>query len=639
MFSSLRLEEMFQIICNQPYTTIHELSKQFQVTDRTIRTDISNLNMELQKYNCDIQLKRKYGYFIHIGDEEAFQSLLSQSNNHRNEIELNSLNDRVHYILKQLLYSADYINLDDLADSVYVSRNTLQNYIKTIKEILEKYNLMYVTKQNKGVKVFGNEKDKRECLINNILSKETPSYIISFSKKEQQLFTGIDLHLLNSIITRNLKYYKINSSDYDRKNLVIHFALMLSRVKTENYIPYDTTFPIPEKVQEMINKMCKDVEEEFNVQITNGEKQYIYLHIATNTALQIGTINPIVLEKQIKDLLETIYQEYNFDLRNDDILQKDLFNHFSSIFTSRTVSFHKRNPLLNTIKTNFPLAFEITLTTTSKIFPEKLNEDEIGYVSLHIGAAIERCFSGQYNHKQVLLMCGSGIATTRMLEARLNAFFHNKITIKDKISYAEFQNYKQDDFKNIDFVISTIPIQSEIVPIEVVDFALNNSDIEKISRLLSKINKNLDKMYKFFDKNLFIHRKRANSKEEIIQLLCHLLENQNIVNSDYYESVKQREELAKTNMNNLFAIPHPMKPCCKQTKVAVAILDEPIEWNHDKETVQIIFMLSLRADEQRDIEHLYDLFIEIVNDTKLQHQIIKSSNFEEFIKIISKAIE
>ena len=41
----------------------------------------------------------------------------------------------------------------------------------------------------------------------------------------------------------------------------------------------------------MINKMCKDVEAEFDVQITNGEKQYIYLHIATNTALHIGTIN------------------------------------------------------------------------------------------------------------------------------------------------------------------------------------------------------------------------------------------------------------------------------------------------------------------------------------------------------------
>lgn len=639
MFSSLRLQEIFETICSQPYTTTAALAKHFNVTERTIRTDITLLNIELQKYKCEIQLKRKYGYHLDIHDEKAFQSLLEQCNGMNKTIALNSMNDRIHYILKQLLYSEDYISLDDLADSVYVSRNTLQNYIKTIKEILEKHNLMYVSKTNQGIKVFGNEKDKRECIINNVLSKETPSYIVSFSKKEQQLFNNIDLELLNRIITRDLEKFKVKSSDFDRKNLVIHFALMLSRVKSENYIPYDTNFPIPEEVSEMLDSMCKHVEDKFDVQITNGEKQYVYLHIATNTTLQIGNINPIVLNKQIKDLLENIYHEYNFDLRNDEILKKDLFNHFSSIFASRKIPLHKKNPLLNTIKSNFPLAFEITLTSTANIFPEKLNEDEIGYVSLHIGAAIERCFSGQYNQKKVLLVCGSGIATTRMLEARLNAIFNNKIIIVDKISYAEFQNYTKEDFQGIDFVISTIPIQSDIIPIQVVDFALHNLDIEKISRLLSSMNKKLDRMHKFFDKNLFIHKKKVSSKEEVIKLLCNLLESQEIVDSDYYESVILRESLAKTNMNEIFAIPHPMKPCCSQTKVAVAILDEGVIWNDDNETVKIIFMLSIQSGEQSDIEHLYDLFIEIVNDTKLQQNILESKNYEQFIHTISKIIE
>ena len=52
--------------------------------------------------------------------------------------------------------------------------------------------------------------------------------------------------------------------------------------------------------------------------------------------------------------------------------------------------------------------------------------------------------------------------------------------------------------------------------------------------------------------------------------------------------------------------------------MCVAILDEPIEWNNNHESVQIIFMISIKAGEQQDIEHLYDLFIEIVNNKKLQ---------------------
>lgn len=169
MFSSLRLQEIFEIICSQPYTTTAALAKHFHVTERTIRTDITSLNIELQKYKCEIQLKRKQGYHLNILDEKAYNSLLEQCNGMNKTIDLNSMNDRIHYILKQLLYSDDYISLDDLANSVYVSRNTLQNYIKTIKEILEKYNLIYVSKTNQGIKVFGNEKDKRECIINNVL--------------------------------------------------------------------------------------------------------------------------------------------------------------------------------------------------------------------------------------------------------------------------------------------------------------------------------------------------------------------------------------------------------------------------------------------------------------------------------------
>ncbi|MFQ7174513.1 MAG: PRD domain-containing protein [Thomasclavelia ramosa] len=76
-------------------------------------------------------------------------------------------------------------------------------------------------------------------------------------------------------------------------------------------------------------------------------------------------------------------------------MSHDLFLHFKSILNTKSFALNKRNPLLNTIKTNFPLAFDITLTCTAKIFnkpPYILTEDEVGYVSLHIGAAIERCF-------------------------------------------------------------------------------------------------------------------------------------------------------------------------------------------------------------------------------------------------------
>lgn len=437
---------------------------------------------------------------------------------------------------------------------------------------------------------------------------------------------------IQTLVNQLLNKHDIHASDYDRKNLVMHCALMISRVKTENYIPFDVQFPIQDDICELIEQLCIQLENKFDIQITSGEKQYIYLHIASNTHMNIYSVNTVKLQNQITKLLEVIYEEYNFDLRPDAILKKDLFNHFSSILSSKNIYMNKKNPLLNTIKTNFPLPFEITLTSTAKVFSEALTEDEIGYISLHIGAAIERCFTSMYQKKRVVLVCGSGIATTRMLEARLQTFFNSKIVIVNKISYAEFMHY---DFANIDFVISTIPIQSDNIPVEVVDFTLKNTDIEKISKRLSHMDKKANFVAKFFDKQLFIHKSNEVTKEDVLTELAHLLENQNIVSDTFIHSVLERESIACTNLNDIFAIPHPMEACSKETKVAVAILDQPVEWNDKHEEVQIIFMISIKQGEQKQFEHLYDLFIEIVGNTKLQQDIVHSNSFEEFLYTIS----
>lgn len=632
MFSSSRLEEIFIQISKNEFTTIKELTNSFHVTDRTIRTDIQAINLEIAKYECEILLKRKSGYYLMSYNKDKFKELQNQIEKQTNVLTFNSLDDRIKYILQKLLYSQDYVILDDLANEVFVSRNTLQNYIKPIKETLETYNLIYVSKPNLGVKVFGNEKDKRECLLNEILCKDTPTYIIGFTKEEQMLFRDIDLFEIQTSVNQLLNKHDIHASDYDRKNLIMHCALMISRVKTENYIPFDVQFPIQDDIYELIEQLCIQLENKFDIQITSGEKQYIYLHIASNTHMNIYSVNTVKLQNQITKLLEVIYEEYNFDLRQDAILKKDLFNHFSSILSSKNIYMNKKNPLLNTIKTNFPLPFEITLTSTAKVFSEALTEDEIGYISLHIGAAIERCFTSMYQKKRVVLVCGSGIATTRMLEARLQTFFNSKIVIVNKISYAEFMHY---DFANIDFVISTIPIQSDNIPVEIVDFTLKNTDIEKISKRLSHMDKKANFVTKFFDKQLFLHKSNAVTKEDVLKELAHLLENQNIVSDTFIHSVLKRESIACTNLNDIFAIPHPMEACSNETKVAVAILDQSVEWNDKHGEVQIIFMISIKQGEQKQFEHLYDLFIEIVGNTKLQQDIVHSNSFEEFLYTIS----
>ena len=590
-----------------------------------------------------IKLKRKAGYYIEINDQEKYNTFLCSIKQTRtSNLELDSSQDRIKYLLNLLLYSDEYMSLDDLADNIYVSKNTLQNYIKTLKAIFSKYNLEYISKTNVGVKIIGNEDDKRKCLVENVLSYNFQNYVTGFTKDEYTLFEGIDLDLLKQIISNKLKNAHIKTNDFNFKNLIIHFALMISRIQFDCYINTNNTIKIDDNYTDFIDDIANEIEYTFNITISEGEKKYIYSHLVANTQLNDLVDNDNKIKELVEELLNNIYFDYNFDLRNDEILSHDLFLHFKSILNTKSFALNKRNPLLNTIKTNFPLAFDITLTCTAKIFnkpPYILTEDEVGYVSLHIGAAIERCFSGSLQNKSVILVCGSGQATTRMLEARLNVFFKDKITIVRKASYNEFINYTKRELLNVDFVISTIPLKSEHIPTITVDFALNNQDIEAISKFLTSISLNkMKKSNKFFDKNLFIHLDGIDSKESLLKQMYQLMEKQNIVDSNYFDCVMERENFAKTNMNEVFALPHPMRLCAKDTKVAVAIIDKPLTW-YQQDTVQIIFLLAIKQGDQQDIEHLYDIFIEIVNNAKLQQSIIHSYNYDSFINNLLENME
>ena len=643
VFPYNRLNEIFDYVRQDNIISVNRLASLLHVTDRTIRSDIQIINEILEKNGSKIKLKRKTGYYIEINDQEKYNAFLySIKQNKMNNLELDTSQDRIKYLLNILLYSNNYISLDDLADKIYVSKNTLQNYIKNLKNIFLKYNLEYISKTNVGIKVIGNENDKRKCLVENVLSFNFQNYVTGFTKDEYTLFEGIDLDLLKQIIANKLTVAQIKTNDFNFKNLIIHFALMISRIQFDCYINTNNAIKIDDNYANFINDIAKEIEEAFDITISEGEKKYIYSHLVANTRLNDLVSNDNKIKALVEELLNNIYYDYNFDLRNDEILSHDLFLHFKSILNTKSLALNKRNPLLNTIKANFPLAFDITLTCITKIFnkpPYILTEDEIGYVSLHVGAAIERCFSGSLQRKSVILVCGSGQATTRMLEARLNVFFKDKIMIVHRASYNEFINYTKRELLNIDFVISTIPLKSNYVPTITVDFSLNNQNIEDISKFLTSIS--LDKMKKsnkFFDKNLFLHLDKIESKETLLKQMCHLMEEQNIVDNDYFDYVMERENLAKTNMNEIFALPHPMRLCAKDTKVAVAIIDEPLTW-YKQDTVQIIFLLAIKQGDQQDIEHLYDIFIEIVNNPKLQQNIIHCHDFDSFINNLLDNIE
>ena len=85
-----------------------------------------------------------------------------QYNTHQ---DFNKVECRVAYLLYRLICTEEYLNIGDLSEEMSVSRSTVNNDLKKLKQLLEKYNAKVVGIPNKGITFQCSEFGTRLVLI------------------------------------------------------------------------------------------------------------------------------------------------------------------------------------------------------------------------------------------------------------------------------------------------------------------------------------------------------------------------------------------------------------------------------------------------------------------------------------------
>lgn len=109
-----------------------------------------------------------------------------------------------------------------------------------------------------------------------------------------------------------------------------------------------------------------------------------------------------------------------------------------------------------------------------------------------------------------------------------------------------------------------------------------------------------------------------------------------LVPFQFIESVFEREAASPTSFGNLVAIPHPMVPQTDTTFWAICTLKKPIMWEGN--LVQFICLLSVKANNQGDLQKMYSLLVRVVDDKQVVQRLVKCKDYEEFIEVFMKNI-
>jgi len=623
-FPNQRLAQLFDLLQNETLPQ-DELARRFAVSTRTVRTDITTLNELLADHGVRFVLSRGEGYQLKIEDADRYRLLQQQSPSHLRVPRTSAA--RVHYLLTRFLTSAFSLKLEELADEWFVSRATLQSDMAEVREWLGRYQLAIETKPRYGMKLFGSEVAMRTCLTDllyQIAQEDSEDPLLNL----EALNSGM-LGTLQPLLHQCFSRFHIRMTDDSEFYLRLYCAVAVRRI-SEGYPLSDfSAEDVDEDVRDAARHIINLMRPITGKAISPAEEAYLRVNIAARRVEEIApsAISPDDGETLVDYILSYINNHYNFNLQNDPQLRADLLTHIKTMITRVRYQINIPNPLLNNIKQHYPMAYDVTLAAVSswgKYTPYVISENEIGFLVLHIGVGLERHYNvGYQRHPQILLVCDTGNSTVRMIQAMLTRKYP-QIVLSNIISLRE---YEQKSTIEEDFVISTARLSEKDKPVVMMSPFPTEYQLEQIGKLVLVDRTRPYMLEKYFDASHFCIIDQPVTQATLFQTLCQQLEQEGVVESDFWPSVEEREAIVSTMLGEGIALPHSLGLLAKKTVVYTVLAPQGIAWGD--ETAYVIFLLAISKTEYEEAMAIYDLFVTFMRERAMT-RLRDSGDFASF---------
>lgn len=617
--------KLLKFLINNNNTSTNKLGQYLKVTPRSVTNYINEINHIIP--NTIISTKQGYK----VSNNNASRLLCY----YQKEVP-QSASERSIYIIKYLIDNNCY-NIYDLSDNLFVSYSTIKNDLAKVKKIFSDYDLKLENKNNM-LSIIGNESNKRKLLC-DILSKEISSNKINISK----VFNSNDYEYIKQLIFNTLQNYDYLINDFALKSFTLHLLITIDRIRNGYKNEELTNSCIIESKEYKITKeIIHTIEKKFTISFTETDANETAILLVSRTSIyNPSTIN----ENNINDIIgpkcaniaEKMIEELNttYGLCIDEpTFYIRLAIHVKNLLLRCKTNCFQKNPLRYNIQHDCPLIYE-TAIKLAQIITENTNyripEDEIAYLSFHVGNVIESQLKIESRLK-VILYCPPYYSPNKKIEKTIVEKFYDQIVIVNIINSSDYLVKKSCDF--IIAVCDELTSYVDIPCVFITPF-LSNKDLNKINTLITKINYEKGRkkfafaVKKFFYTNLFdISSTSSCTKQQILHQMSNKLIDLGFAKKDFENNIQLREKMSSTSCDN-FAIPHTLKLDSIKTCIYVKIIRNGINW--DVNTVNIIFLLCFAKDDKEMFSQFFDSLAKILYDKENVKKLIKSTSYRTFI--------
>ncbi|OCG43785.1 hypothetical protein A9G35_09685 [Gilliamella sp. Choc5-1] len=484
-----RTIEVFKKFISIDYpVTVEMLSEEFQISVRTIRNEIQEINQFLtQKKLPLISTVRSKGFIINASQDEKqliYNALLG--------IPISSIlnkDERQFDLLLSIAFSASPTILSHKENVYFVSKSVLDDDIRKIKARLKKYDIELISQPKQGMQFIGLERSIRLMMYEAInqyagnLELNRPLHELSLI--QQQLFNYIPQSLFHKLL--QLAHQTINRihDEIYVQQLVIFTAIWVVRNQQHHHLTMiRTDFNNNDlgEIAKFIHLTCQQIA----LQISRQEQQYIiYMLEAFNTKdinNYVEWLNAQLLAIKLVNYVEDKTQ-IPFSTKQEQ-LYENLCKHLAGLIARVNNNIHIINPLLDSVKQNYS-EIHAVITTFMHDFEttlsHKISDDEIAFLTIHFSTFASAINQDRSYYFKAVVLCDHGIATSNLLAQTLKEFF--SIDILAILGRNDLVLLDQLDF---DLIFSTFPLQHSGHPVLVLEPILKEKNHPIITDFLAK---------------------------------------------------------------------------------------------------------------------------------------------------------
>lgn len=626
--------ELIQYLSRQNRTVKStELANVLQISARSVKNYVSEINL---LYDKKIILSSRQGYQI---NRQISYNLLLNENSDSTLPQTGE--ERAFYIIKQLILEhTSSLNLFDLCDYLCISYSTIKSVIGKMNKTFSAYHVEFICKNN-CVQIVGSEKDKRR-LISYIINEESNARFLDIQQLGE-CFCNIDVESLHKTLFSTFKKHNYYLNDFAAVNILLQLLILIDRNLAGNELNVGETVLSIENQTEflLLQELFEQLENQFLLHLNPYEKFEIHMLIKANATSSLPT-SKTELKKLIGNEFLSLTDYYVAQVNNhylidlsDERFTAPFTLHLENLILRAKLGRFTSNPLAESIKLNNPIIFDIAIYIGLDLMERynlSINEDEIAFLAIHIGAEIERQNMSLTKIRTVLLCPNYRNISTELLN-NLLFNFGNQLDIIGNV-------YAENDLKNLSFslLLTTVPLNQpyNCDVVQISPFNLNTQYNMIYNTILKRQDTNKNKtlrtnFHTFFESDLFLINPKLNNREQILHYLCEILKQKEYVDKDFESSVLKRENAATTAFGNI-AIPHSVDMNAVKTSVSVAISKSGFQWGGN--TVYVVFLLAINKADKTTFRELYESLASLFGDENIILEIRKCNSFKDFEQLI-----